>query len=146
MLQSGCHTLFPQLQNAHILHSMRHGLFFKIGYVCKILFLFCVTLWVYTTWCVMFYSPALLFVLVSLHQIIPFSIVITSIGEEGAGLYASLEFVCLFCTCLFLCLFSSSWCRGWLRFVIVTLPGLFYYLFCRSLSTVKNIFNPAPPR
>ena len=25
-----------QLQSANILHSFRHGLFFKIGYVCKI--------------------------------------------------------------------------------------------------------------
>ena len=30
---------------------------------------------------------------------IPFSIVITSLGEEGAGLCASHAFVCLFCTC-----------------------------------------------
>ena len=28
----------------------------------------------------------------------PSSIVITSFGEEGAGLYASRAFVCLFCT------------------------------------------------
>ena len=28
-----------------------------------------------------------------------FSIVITSLGEEGAGLCASRAFVCLFCTC-----------------------------------------------
>ena len=30
---------------------------------------------------------------------IPFSIVITSLGEEGAGPCASCIFVCLFCTC-----------------------------------------------
>ena len=30
--------------------------------------------------------------------VIPFSIVIPSLGEEGAGLYASRAFVCLFCT------------------------------------------------
>ena len=35
-----------------------------------------------------------------------FSILITSLGEEGAGL------VCLFCVCMFLSYFSSSWCRG----------------------------------
>ena len=35
----------------------------------------------------------------------PFIIVITSLGEEGAGLYV----------------------RGWLRLVIVELPGLFFY-------------------
>ena len=36
---------------------------------------------------------------------------ITSLGEEGAGLCASRAFVCLFCT-IFLSFFSSSWCRG----------------------------------
>ena len=30
---------------------------------------------------------------------LPFSIVITSLGEERAGLCASRAFVCLFCTC-----------------------------------------------
>ena len=43
--------------------------------------------------------------------VIPFSIVITSLGEEGAGLYASRAFVCLLCTYKFLPFFSSSWCR-----------------------------------
>ena len=37
-----------------------------------------------------------------------FSIVITSLGEEGAGLHASRAFVCLFCTCFVLLFFSSS--------------------------------------
>ena len=31
--------------------------------------------------------------------VIPFSIVITSLGEEGAGMCASRAFVCLLCTC-----------------------------------------------
>ena len=44
--------------------------------------------------------------------VIPFSIVITSLGEEGAGLCASRAFVCLLSTCQFLSFFSSSWCRG----------------------------------
>ena len=35
----------------------------------------------------------------SSYFVIPFSIVITSFGEEGAGLCASRAFVCLFCTC-----------------------------------------------
>ena len=30
---------------------------------------------------------------------LPFSIVITSLGEAGAGLCASRVFICLFCTC-----------------------------------------------
>ena len=54
------------------------------------------------------------------------SIVVTSLGEERAGLCASRVFVCLFCTRRFLSFCSSSWCQGWLRLVIVTLPGLFY--------------------
>ena len=41
-----------------------------------------------------------------------FSIVINSLGEEGAGLCASRAFVCLFCTCQFLSFVSSSCCRG----------------------------------
>ena len=50
---------------------------------------------------------------------IPFSIVITSLGEEGAGLCASRAFVCLFCTrkCLSFFLFllvSGVGCDVWL--------------------------------
>ena len=41
-----------------------------------------------------------------------FSILIISLGEEGAGLCASRTLVCLFCACMFLFFFSSSWCRG----------------------------------
>ena len=37
---------------------------------------------------------------------------ITSLGEEEAGLCASRAFVCLLCTCHFLSFFSFSWCRG----------------------------------
>ena len=51
---------------------------------------------------------------------------ITLLGEEGAGMCASRAFVCLFCASEFLSFFSSSWCRVWLRFVIVAVPGLFY--------------------
>ena len=60
---------------------------------------------------------------------IPFSIVITSRGEEGAGLYAIRAFVCCFVRASF-CPFSLALgVGGWLRFVIVALPGLFNYLF-----------------
>ena len=45
-----------------------------------------------------------------------FSIVITSLGEEGAGLCASRAFVCLFvclfCQCYFFCHFSLSFGIG----------------------------------
>ena len=69
-------------------------------------------------------SLVLLFVLMFCSFL--FSILITSFGEERAGLCASREFVCLFCTSNFMSVFSSSWCRVWLRLVIVALPGLFY--------------------
>ena len=40
----------------------------------------------------------------------------TSLEEEGAGLCASRTYVCLFCACMFLSFFSSSW-RRWLAAV-----------------------------
>ena len=51
-------------------------------------------------------SHALLFVLVFFFSVL-LSIVITSHGEEGAGLCASRAFVCVFCTRQFLSVFSS---------------------------------------
>ena len=55
----------------------------------------------------------------------PFSIVITLVGEERAGLCTSRAFVCLFYTRYF-CPFSLSLdVGGWLRLVILALPGLF---------------------
>ena len=56
---------------------------------------------------------------------IPFSIVINSFWEEGAGLCASHAFVCF--ERVSFCSFSPPlgvW--GWLQFVIVALPGLSY--------------------
>ena len=56
---------------------------------------------------------------------IPFSNVITSLGEEGASLCASRAFVC-FARVSF-CPFSLPLgVGGWLRFVKVALPGRFY--------------------
>ena len=70
-------------------------------------------------------SHALLFVLVYVLSVL-FSIIITSIREEKAGLYASRVFVCLFCTSK-LCPFSILLgVRDWLQLVIVALHGLFY--------------------
>ena len=68
----------------------------------------------------------MLFVLVFLHSLV--SIVITSRWEEGGGLYASRAFVCLFVLyVLGFCPFSLPLgVGGWLRFVIVALPGFFY--------------------
>ena len=94
--------------------------------VVLVLFLFCVALW--------FILPgASCFIVLpcSLSScfFIPFSIVITSSGEEGAGL----QCICFSCICLFVlhvfvfCPFSLPLAvRGWLRFVIVALPGIFY--------------------
>ena len=58
-----------------------------------------------------------------------FTIVITSLGEETAGLYASRTFVCLSCVCYFL-LFSSSWCQGLGEVCDCETPCLFFvYIF-----------------
>ena len=59
----------------------------------------------------------------------PFSIAITSLGEERANLSAFRTFVRF--VLVLICRFPlplGVW-EG-LRFVIVTLPGLFSYLFC----------------
>ena len=58
----------------------------------------------------------------------PFSIAITSLGEERANLSAFRTFVPF--ALVWFCLFSLplSVCKG-LRFVIVALPGLFSYIF-----------------
>ena len=61
--------------------------------------------------------------------VIPFSIVITWLEEEGAGLYASHAFVCLFCFChLSLPLGVGSWllltfCISWLIIFILTMES-----------------------
>ena len=53
---------------------------------------------------------------------------ITSFGEEGAGLCASRVYVCF--VRVSFCHFSLGLgVGGWLRFVIVALPGLFMYIF-----------------
>ena len=68
----------------------------------------------------------------------PFSIAITSLGEDRANLSAVRTFV-RFALVLF-CLFPLSlgvW-EG-LRLVIVALPGIFSYLFLTSLSHHENM-------
>ena len=72
----------------------------------------------------MFYVTLCYFVLVFFT---PFSIAITSLGEERANLSA---FRTLFDLCLFGFVgFLSSWCLGRAAVVIVVFPGLFSYLF-----------------
>ena len=90
------------------------------------LFLILCTFVVYTTGRLIFLSLLVLFALVSP---ICFSILITSFGEEGAGLCASRTFVCLFVCFARVCFCSFSLplgVEGWLRFVIVAYPGPFY--------------------
>ena len=58
-----------------------------------------------------------------------FSILITSFGEEGAGLCFSRAFVCLFCACMFLSFFSSSWCRGLAAVCDCGIPWTFLLIF-----------------
>ena len=53
---------------------------------------------------------SLTFLFVFMLICILFSIVVTPLGEERAGLYVSLAFVCLSCMRYFLCVFFS-WCR-----------------------------------
>ena len=86
------------------------------------LFLFCVALWFILRGASCFkVLPCSL----SSRFGIRFSIVITSLGEEGAGPCASRAFVCF--VRVKVCHFSLPLAvGGWLRFVILTLPGPFY--------------------
>ena len=64
---------------------------------------------------------------------------ITSLGEEGAGLCASRAFVCF--VRVSFCHFSLPLgLVGWLRFVIVALPGLFCYLVLIIYTFIESIF------
>ena len=69
----------------------------------------------------------------------PFSIVITSLGEERANLNAFRTFVpfALVGFCLFTLLLGVWEGR---RFVIVALPGLFSYLFC-FFNSIKSLLT-----
>ena len=87
------------------------------------LFLFCVALWFILRGvsCFKVFPCSL-----SSCFVIPFSIVITSLGEEGAGLCASRVFF----VCVVFCHFSLPLgVGGWLWFVIMALPGLMYLHF-----------------
>ena len=89
-----------------------------------------------------FMSYLVLFVLVFFS---PFSTAITSLGEERELILVL--FVRLFDFCLFgFVIFPSllvSGVGGGLRFVIVALPGLLSYLFCRS-KIAKIVPNRNP--
>ena len=61
-------------------------------------------------------------------------ILTTSLGEEEAGLYVSHTFVCLFCACMFLSFFSSSWCRGLAAVCDCSIPWTFLLTFLNASS------------
>ena len=90
-----------------------------------------------TLCCFMVYSTRRFVVCLSVCHFVlvffsPFSIAITSLGEERANLSAFRTFVRL--VFVWICRFAlplGVW-EG-LRFVIVALPGLFSYLFCKIL-------------
>ena len=73
-----------------------------------------------------------------------FSVLITSLGQEGAGLCASRTFVCLFCACMFLSFSLPLGVEGWLWFVIV--PWTFLLTFLRAhnlaLCSTYKLFGP----
>ena len=77
--------------------------------VVPMLFLFCVALWFILRGasCFIVFPCSLFSCFVN-----PFTIVITSLWEEGAGLRAFRAFVVCFVRVGFCHFFSSSWCRG----------------------------------
>ena len=103
--------------------------------VVSVLFLFCVALWFLYYRRFMFVSIPVLF---SSYFVIIFSIVITSLGEEGAGPCASRAFVCF--VRVSFCHFSLPLgVGGWLHFVIVAL-FLLTFLDLEMIRTI--IFLP----
>ena len=83
----------------------------------------------------MYVFPCVIFFLVFFC---PFSIAITSLGEERANLSAFRTFVRFMLVCVG---FLSSWSLGvWegLRFVIVALPGLFSYFVFATRSYMRT--------
>ena len=71
----------------------------------------------------------------------PFSIAITSLGEERANLSAFRTFVRF--VLVWICRFPLPLgVRSWLRFVIMALPGLFSYLFLNTVDIVNIQQSP----
>ena len=89
--------------------------------VVPVLFLFCVALWFILRGASCLVLPCSL----SSCFFIPFSIVITSLVEDGAGLCASREFV-YFTPVNFCPISLPLGVSDWLRLLIVALPGRFY--------------------
>ena len=109
------------------------------------LFLFCVAL-TFVLWgaaCFKVFPCSL-----SSCFVIPFSIVITSLGEEGASLCASRAFVLyllvfvIFSLPLFLLVSGGGSGGGGLRFVTVALPGFFlltFFIFYFSYFLIRPV-------
>ena len=73
---------------------------------------------------------------------VSFSILITSIWEEGAYLCVSRTFVCLFCACMFLSFFFSYWCRGLAAVCDCGITWIFLLTFwpqCEKLKIERQI-------
>ena len=68
----------------------------------------------------------------------PFSIAITSLGEERANLSAFRTFVRSVCACLDLSVSSSSWGLGWAAVCDCGTPWTFSYLFWCKYKTEKR--------
>ena len=99
------------------------------------LFLFCVALWFILRGASCLVMPCSL----SSCFFSPFSIVITSLGEEGAGLCVSSAMFFYFARVNF-CPFSLRFVvRGWLRLLIVSLLGLFYLLFIKTSTSFFSL-------
>ena len=91
--------------------------------VVPMLFLFFVALWF-----ILRDASSFKLFLCSLSScfVIPFSIVITSLGEELGSWSVCFSCICLFVLYVSFCHFSLPLGVGvWLRFVIVAFPGLF---------------------
>ena len=80
----------------------------------------------------------------------PFIIVITSLGEEGAGLCASRAFVCSCLHVLILSFLLSSWCRGlasdcgtpWTFLLIVLEVYIYGYALTELDIWINQVFKP----
>ena len=104
--------------------------------VVPVFYLFCVALW-FILWgasCFKVFPCSL-----SSCFFIPFSIVITSLGKEEAGLCTSGAFVC-FVRVSFCHFFSSSWCRGLAAVCDCGTPWTFLLTFFARVYFKENLY------
>ena len=108
----------------------------KSTFLCFIIVLFLIlcSFVVYTTGRFMFYSLLVLFVLVS-----PLVSAFWSPRLGKRELCASRTFVCLFCACMLLSFFSSSWCRGLAAVCDCGIPWTFLLTFL--VPSVTKLIN-----